>query len=150
MNYSSLLSRIENALPEANKSNTAVSARGVDWHLEHSLKIINSICSTLLHSDPKNYKPKFTIGKWYILLRGSIPRGRARSPKAFNNPEKIDLELLPVLLAKAKEKLAAIEKLDPNAHFAHPLFGDLNLAQAKKFIVIHTQHHLQIVDDILK
>lgn len=150
MNYDNILMRLEKAIPNADKTNAKVSARGVDWHLEHSLKIINSICSTVIESDPKNYKPKFNIGKWYILLRGSIPRGKGRSPKAFNNRESIDVSRLPELLASAKEKLKAIENLDANAHFAHPMFGDLNLEQAKKFINIHTKHHLDIIDDILK
>lgn len=150
MNHENILISLERAIPEADKSNTKISARGVDWHLDHSLKIINSICSALIQSDPKNYRPKFNLIKWYILLRGSIPRGKAPSPKPFNNKERIDVSQLPELLAGAKEKIKAIENLDPNAHFAHPMFGDLNLEQAKKFINIHTKHHLDIIDDILK
>lgn len=145
-----MITRLENALPKAATINPKVSKRGVDWHLEHSLKIINSICDTLVASDPKAFKPKFSIIKTLILWTGKMPRGKAPSPKPFNNKEEIDREQLPIYLKKAKEALVSIENLPAKSHFPHPMFGHLNLKEGKKFIEIHTNHHLAIIDDILK
>lgn len=150
MSYNSITLRIEDALQHVDKVNLSVSNRGVDWHLEHSLKIIASICNTLVASDPKNYKPKFSLVKYYILWTGKIPRGKARSPKPFNNKEEINRAALAELFTEAKKALENIEGLPEHSHFPHPLFGDLKLSEAKKFIVIHTDHHLKIMEDIIK
>jgi hypothetical protein len=149
MSFSKMLHRLENALPQADKSNSNISARGVDWHLEHSLKIIIAICKTVSNSKPEKFKPNFNIGKYYILWSNRIPRGKARSPKPFNNLEAIDHSSLPQSLKKAQKSLSMLNSLHPKQHFEHPMFGDLNLAQSKKFIHIHTAHHLDIIEEII-
>lgn len=149
MSFSQMLSRLENALPQADKNNSNISARGVDWHLEHSLKIITAICKTVSNSKPEEFKPNFNIGKYYILWTNRIPRGKARSPKPFNNLEAIDHSSLPQSLKKAQKSLSMLNSLHPKQHFEHPMFGDLNLAQSKKFIHIHTAHHLDIIEEII-
>lgn len=149
MPFEEILSRLEKALPHANKQNDHISARGVDWHLEHSLKIINSICNTLIDSKPEDYTPKFSLAKYYILWSKSIPRGKGRSPKPFNNKGVVDTSKLPEYLTQAKERLNSIQDLHPKQHFRHPMFGDLELQHAKKFINIHTAHHLDIIEEII-
>ena len=149
MSFSQMLLRLENALPQADKSNSNISARGVDWHLEHSLKIITAICKTVSNSKPEKFKPNFNIYKYYILWSNRIPRGKARSPKPFNNLEAIDHSSLPQSLKKAQKSLSMLNGLHPKQHFEHPMFGDLNLAQSKKFIHIHTAHHLDIIEEII-
>jgi len=150
MLFDLIISRLENALPHAAEIKPKVSKRGVDWHLEHCLKIINAICQTAAESKPADYKPKFTLTKYYILWTGKIPRGKAPSPKLFNNKETIDVSTLPGRLEEVKVSLTLLSGLNPKQHFRHPFFGDLKLSEAKKFIVIHTSHHLNIIDDILK
>ena len=39
----------------------SVSSKNVGWHVDHSLKVINSVINTLKESKPKNYKWKFNI-----------------------------------------------------------------------------------------
>lgn len=141
---------IEKNIFFAEKSNSKISNRGVDWHLNHSLMIINSICENMAKSNPNEYQPKFSILKSFILLTGYIPRGKGRSPKPFNKKEKTSQEELHVLLTKAKAQFKSIEELPKNAHFQHPMFGHLNLKQANRFLYIHTNHHLKIIKDILK
>lgn len=149
MPFTDIIKRLEQALPQADKINTDVSKRGVDWHLEHSLKIIKSISNTVAASDPKDFTPKFHMGKYYILWTNQIPRGKGRSPKPFDNKDAIDISKLPERFEDAKKGLASLESLHPKQHFRHPMFGDLNLKQAKKFIKIHTTHHLDIIEEIV-
>ena len=47
---------IEKLIPFFEKKNLKVSAVNVGWHLDHSLKVINSASDALKQSDPKNYK----------------------------------------------------------------------------------------------
>jgi hypothetical protein len=150
MPFTFILMRLEKALPQAEKVNLKVSQREAGWHLEHSLKIIKSICDTLIASNPKDYKPKFNIRKFYILWLNRIPRGKGRSPKPFNNKEEIDQAALQQHYENAKIALRGIQHLDKHTHFRHPIFGNLKYKDAKKFIKIHTRHHLDIIDDILK
>lgn len=149
MAFQNILHRLEQALPHADKAAPKISERGVDWHLEHSLKIIKSISETVAESKPEDFKPKFNIGKYFILWSNSIPRGKGRSPKPFNNLDDIDHSRLPQRLADAKDALKLLDGLHAKQHFRHPMFGDLNLAQSKKFINIHTAHHLDIIEEII-
>ena len=149
MPFTSILNRLENAIPYADKVYEKVSQRGVDWHLEHSLKIVNSICKTLVGSKEEDYAPKFSLPKYYILWTNKIPRGKARSPKIFNTKETVDTSTFPEFLEKTKQRLVSIENLKAQQHFRHPLFGDLKLKAAKKFINIHTSHHLDIIEEII-
>ena len=147
--FKNMLLRLESLIPHAEKINPQVSRREVGWHLEHSLKIICSIGKALVNSKPEDYSSKFNIAKYYVLWSKSIPRGRGRSPKSFNNKQTVDISNLPKLLEDVKSTLPILENLHPKQHFRHPLFGDLNLNQGKTFILIHTNHHLDIIEAIL-
>lgn len=141
---------IENAIPFYGQHQKSVSAKNVAWHLDHSLKVINSVCEALKTSNPENYKSTFGFIKFYIFLRGSIPRGKATAPKSvvsYNEILKSDLEMQ---MAAAKINLLEIKNLPANSHFQHPYFGKLSLKKSQRFLEIHTNHHLAIVNDILK
>jgi hypothetical protein len=133
----------------AGESNPKVSKRGVDWHLNHTIKSMNSICIALMESNPENYRPRFSLVKSFILLTGYIPRGRGKSPKPFDNKENTPSDRLREMLVEAEKNYDAIDGLPANSHFFHPYFGHLNLKQAKKFIRIHSVHHLKIIRDII-
>jgi len=146
--FTQLVLRFEASLTYADKSAPVISDRGVDWHLEHCLKIVVAISDTLEQSNPNEYRPKFSFWKSIILWTGYMPRGRAKSPKPFNNLEKVNIAQLPELLTKAKLALAKLDSLPANSFFKHPMFGHLNLSETKRFIFIHSNHHLKIVDEI--
>ncbi|GAA4829149.1 DUF1569 domain-containing protein [Algivirga pacifica] len=144
------LDQIEAAIPYGDHSNVEVSKASVAWHLDHMLKTINKIVMALEKSDPNNFKSSFNFMRSVILTIGKIPRGKAKAPKVVHPPENILTEDLYKQLQIAREKVAQIEQLDKNQHFEHPFFGMLNRKNTKKFIEIHTKHHLAIVHDILK
>ncbi len=144
------LNTIEKYLVHRDSLNTEVSKVAVAWHLDHSLKVINGICDTLQASDPKKYKKKFNVPRLFSFTFGFIPRGRAQSPKSVLPPDTIKTGDIVKQLALARDKMVGLDALDEKTNFRHPVFDRLNKKQAKRFIEIHTRHHLKIVKDILK
>ncbi len=129
--------------------NTNVSKVPVAWHLDHTLKVVNRIHNILQNSDPTVYEKRFSLTRVFSFTLGYIPRGRAKSPAAVLPPNTIKTEDILSQLEEARENLSELEKLDQNVNFIHPVFGQLNKKQAKRFLKIHTKHHLKIVRDIL-
>lgn len=149
MELEKLLQKIESLLPEINKENLKVSKASVGWHLEHSLLIINGSLKGLTMTSPKNYKPKFSLKKFIFLNFGMIPRGKIKSPKQFIPLETPKKESIEKLLNLAKVRLEAVRNLPEKSYITHPFLGDLDKKTTLKFLGLHTNHHLKIVDDIL-
>ena len=86
-----LLQQLKEVLPYYQKSANNVSKRGIDWQIDHCLKVISSVGKAIIKSDPKEYKPKFNLVRFYIMSTGHIPRGKGRAPKAVNVKDEISL-----------------------------------------------------------
>jgi hypothetical protein len=127
-----------------------ISKVSVGWHIGHSLKVIRGVVKLLEESDPAAYKRSFNLSCFVILNSGKIPRGIGRSPKSVRPPEEISEEYLKSLMSKTQEAIEHVKNLDSNSHFDHPYFGILNLKKAKRFMEVHTRHHIEIIRDILK
>jgi len=140
---------IEEYLEKSRQSKTEVSSKGVDWHLDHSLKVINGVCVALEKSDPALYKWTFNATRVFIFLVKRFPRGKAKAPKRVLPPEIIVKEDISKQIVVAKEKLSTITNLPSKSNFMHPYFGMLNLKQTQKFLQLHTVHHLKICKDII-
>ncbi|MDY8134025.1 DUF1569 domain-containing protein [Aquimarina sp. 2201CG5-10] len=130
--------------------NTKVSKAPIAWHLDHCLKVINRIHDILKSSDPKIYKKRFNSIRLFSFTFGYIPRGRGQAPAAVLPPDNIKTEDLLSQLEQARKNLKDLETMEKDSNFIHPVFGQLNIPQTKRFLKIHTQHHLKIVKDILK
>lgn len=146
----SLVAELETKLTFIEKKNKAVSQASVGWHLEHTLLALIKMITAVEHSTPADYKAKFNLKRFIVLLLGKIPRGKAKVPDAVNPPSETDIENVKGLIEKAKQKAIQFEQLNSGKFFTHPVFGDLRVKQARKVIAIHTQHHINIVDDIIK
>ncbi|WP_299439804.1 DUF1569 domain-containing protein [uncultured Aquimarina sp.] len=129
--------------------NATVSKVPIAWHLDHSLKVINRIHDVLKSSDPTVYEKRFNLARSFSFLFGYIPRGRGQSPAAVLPPKEIKTEGILSQLEIARENLSDLENLNENVNFIHPVFGQLNKKQSKRFLEIHTKHHLKIIRDIL-
>lgn len=146
----SILRQIEDYFPQMEEKNTAVSEKGVGWHLDHSLRVIGGVSALLKSSDPAAYKWKFNFTRMAVYTFNYIPRGVGKAPKQVLNEKVVTLEILQEELEKARQECSSLAELDPKSNFQHPYFGILNLKQSQKFLKIHTRHHLKIVRDILK
>ncbi len=150
MELEKLLQTIESLLSKTDVTNENISKASVGWHLEHSLLIINGSLKGLTMTNPQYYKPKFSIKKFVFLNFGVIPRGKIKSPKQFIPLENRTKGSIEKLLNLAKERLEAVKNLPAKSYITHPFLGDLDKKTTLKFLGLHTNHHLKIIDDILK
>ena len=144
------IKELENNLSVFDKKNEIISKATVGWHIEHSLKVLSQIIGAVEQSAPENYKWKFNLNRLIFLGFNFIPRGKGKAPKTVLPEGEITTSALKTHLEQVKELINKIDLLKPNSHFKHPYFGDLNLQQTKKFIVLHTNHHLKIIKDIIR
>ena len=145
----SKVSELEQAIPTQHLQAPSVSKVQLGWHIEHSLLTINRIIGALEKSDPDAYKRKFNIGRLIMFKAKFFPRGRAQSPKAVI-PKEFDEVTLMTHVVSTRERLPGLEQLEENKYFYHPYLGNLNVEDAKRFLLIHTEHHLKIIRDIAK
>jgi hypothetical protein len=144
------LAQIETNINNFEKKNLSVSKATVGWHLDHSLKVINAVISSMEKSDPNLYKDNFKFLGKLLLSLNFFPKGKAKAPKYVLPPDVILKEEIVSQLKLAKENIQKIEELDNNAFFKHPLFGNVNKNRVLPFLNAHTNHHLKIIKNILK
>ena len=144
------MNEIAQAINQAHRLKKSVSEKGVDWHIDHTLRVLIGVSSALKNSNPGAYKWRFNFARFYIFTRGAIPRGVGKAPKGVIPQEIIEIADLNAKLKQARELLKEIEFLPKNAHFKHDVFGVLNLKHAKRLLKLHTCHHLKIINDILE
>lgn len=149
-NLQSLINQLESKITQFETTNLIVSGGSVGWHIEHTLKTIDQIITACKNSNPSNYQWHFNFKRFLILtIAKKIPRGKARAPKIVRPEGDINLETLAISVSKVRENLIGWEDLDKNANFPHPFFGILNKKEIEKFLILHTKHHLMIINDIL-
>lgn len=143
-------SEIAQLIDHANKKNIKVSSNGVDWHLDHLLKVLINVSKMLKKSKPSDYKSNFNFIRSIIFILNFIPRGKGKAPRSVIPPDAITKEDLLKQLEGAKQQIDSIKNLPSKSNFKHPYFGILNLKQTIKFLNLHTNHHLKICRDINK
>jgi hypothetical protein len=145
-----LLLQLENHIPNLEKTNPNVSISTVGWQIDHCLLVINGIISQLEISNPTAFQPKWNFPKFMVFTTGKIPRGKAKAPKVVIPIHVATQNELKAKLEVAKNNVLKLDSFSENQFFNHPYFKDLNVKQTKKFLTIHTKHHLKIIQDILK
>ena len=148
-NLSQLLAALESKIDAYETTNTAVSKSTIGWQIDHSLKVINGIINQLKVSELKKLPLRFNFAKTIIFFTKTIPRGKAKAPKSVQSYDKIQKVDLINQIEMAKKLINELEELDNKSNFKHPYFGQLNKIETIKFLKIHTNHHLKIVNDIL-
>ncbi len=144
------INQLENYIPKADITNSSVSARGVDWHIDHILKVINVSLNVLKKSNEEDYKWSFNLYKSVFLTVGTFPRNRVRAPKVVNNKADILKGELEIQISEAKLNCNEIKDLPAKSNFKHPFFGVLTKKETIRFLEVHTNHHIKIIKRILK
>ncbi|WP_333601157.1 DUF1569 domain-containing protein [Flavobacterium sp.] len=143
-----LLNTLESKISLHEKTNLCVSNATIGWQIEHSLKTILEVVKATKNSNPANYKWKFNFNKFLVYTINFIPRGRGKAPKIVRPEGTITIKSLHDSLENVRASLLDWDTLDNNAYFAHPYFGDVNKKSTEKFLILHTKHHLKIINDI--
>lgn len=150
MNLEKLLDHFESRIPLFEKENLAISKSNVGWHIEHSLLTLNGVTKFLTHSNPKDYKWKFNFIRILVLKRGKIPRGKAKAPKVVVPNITIDESSLQTHITQTRNSILELETISKDHYFEHPFFGKIKRNDTIRFLEIHTNHHLKIIEDIIK
>ena len=145
-----LLNDLESKIASKDSINPLVSTSDVSWHIAHSLKVVSKVVETIKMSNPQEYRWNFNHTRSFVYLFNYFPRGKGKAPKAVVPTDAQTSEQLREDLQTVRLMLLELEHLDAKSNFMHPYFGQLNLKQTKKFLALHTKHHLKIIDDILK
>jgi hypothetical protein len=151
MFLTSQLSELKSYIAQYELINLKVSAVSVGRHIDHSLIVIRDVMQQVIDSDPADYHRSFNLGRLVILTTGFIPRGRAKAPYFTLPSATLTPSDITSYFEQIEELLPTFEALtDNHKNFMHPFFEQLTLSQSKKNLIIHTDHHLKIIRDILK
>jgi hypothetical protein len=143
------LNELETKISKQENHNYDISKSNVGWHIEHILLTINLIIEEVQKSNPENFKWSFKLPRILVFSMNKIPRGRAKSPEIVV-PKTYDERTLIEHLKITKFKIQELENTSSDKYFNHPFFGNLKLNKTIKFLEIHTSHHLEIINDIIK
>jgi hypothetical protein len=147
---SALVNELETKIEHSDKLNTAISKTAVGWHVQHSLLVALQIITTVENSNPADYRPKFNMKKFIVYTLNKIPRGKAKAPERVMPREAFNAAVLKTDIQLLKSRLAVLNNLERNNFFVHPVFGHLNVKATIKMLRLHTKHHIDIINDIVK
>ncbi len=144
------LAQLSVALRHKDELNTQISEANVAWHIDHSLRVINAVYDSLKNSDPADYKSEVNPVRSYVLDNKRIKRGVAKAPTHVLPKQTIKPTEILNELEEAKKAVILFDTLAKKSFFQHHSLGMMKTSEAKKFLKIHTQHHLSIINDILE
>jgi hypothetical protein len=146
LNY---VKELESKIPNQEDYNPEISKSNVGWHIEHILLTNKMIMEAVEKSNPANYSWSFKLSRIVVFTMNKIPRGKAKAPKVVF-PKTYDEQTLLEHLKIVTLKIQGLENMSSDKYFDHPYFGNLRLNKTIKFLEIHTKHHLEIINDIMK
>jgi hypothetical protein len=133
-----------------------VSGWSVARQLHHTLLVAGSIATAVrtLTRGRGEEGTKTSAQARELLEGGSLPRGVAKAPAAFEPDEDPDPAMLRALLTKTRSRWEALTgqegEIDGAAgRLPHPLLGPLAATEWVRFAAVHTEHHLWTVAEIL-
>jgi hypothetical protein len=143
------IKELESKIPNQEDYNPEISKSNVGWHIEHILLTNKMILEAVEKSNPADYTWSFKLPRIVVFTMNKIPRGRAKAPKVVV-PKTYDEQTLLEHLKIVTLKIQGLENISSDKYFDHPYFGNLRLNKTIKFLEIHTNHHLEIINDIIK
>jgi len=143
------IKELESKIPNQENYNPEISKSNVGWHIEHILLTNKMILEAVEKSNPADYTWSFKLSRIVVFTMNKIPRGRAKAPKVVV-PKTYDEQTLLEHLKIVTAKIQGLENMSSDKYFDHPYFGNLRLNKTIKFLEIHTNHHLEIINDIMK
>lgn len=130
--------------------NLEVSGASVAWHMDHIYLMVNQLHKALEYSNESNYKAESNKTRDYVFTSNALPRGKVTAPESVRPAKNLTINMLRMHYNEALTKVEKLPMLAEKKHFNHPILGAINRDETIKFLVIHTEHHLKIIRDILK
>ena len=131
-------------------NNKLVSEANVGWHIIHSCLVITSVSKAIMNSDPALYKKKFSWKAFLVLLFNTFPRGKANAPSFTHPTEELTKEVILQHIEQARKTAELLLTTNKKKYFTHPIFGDLQIPMARRFLYVHSCHHEKIIKEILQ
>ncbi len=144
------IEELKSYLPQAEVLKNDISLGKVGWHIHHCFGVMNWAGLSLMRSKPEEFKTTFNLKRAYVFGIGKFPRGKVKVPRNSIQSPDVTLELIEKEIKTAERILEKMEHLPKNSFMKHPIFGEINLKQSKRFIQVHNKHHLKIIRDILR
>lgn len=144
------LDRVSLRLPDAEVRTPSVSGWSVGQHIEHVLRATSAFIVLILRNRKPDGRGIQRAIKHELLEKGQMPRGVADAPEATlpgTNTNQGDLEML---LLKTRKRVLQMGSVEADAVADHPYLGEMNRDEIIRFMEIHLEHHLSIMDDIRK
>ena len=84
-----------------------------------------------------------------VLNSGSFPRGVIQAPEISLPRVFVNHDDLKRLLLKTSNRISGLLDLSKRSTIDHPILGEMSRDETIRFMVIHNDHHLKIIADIL-
>jgi len=151
------IEQMKKAFSETEEDLAAITVPRSSWcaaaHFDHIIKVAHGTLLILAKPEPPAAPRGLNLIGRLLLALGWMPRGRAQSPDRLRGSA-VTLEELQASLAELEnvlERVASRTVTRPNMPILrHPTFGGLTHAQALRFVRIHTDHHLKIVQKLIR
>lgn len=148
-NINSQLDRIEALCTNVLKSSERVSKWSVGQHLEHMLLAISGMSIALRKNHPGSGDRTTNTYRELVMKSGKIPRGVVQAPAVAQPSDHPDDRHIGRLILKTRNRFGSPLEISESATLIHPIMETMTRDEALTFMVIHNDHHLAIIADIL-
>jgi hypothetical protein len=148
-NLDVLMNDLQSQIPHHQRIEPGVSSGSIGWHIEHTLLTMNLIIKALKSSNPEQYQHTFNLKRSIVSVLGKIPRGKIKAPASVQPTVQYNEETLRQHFFDTIKNLESLKEARDDQYFTHPFLGDFKLKPTKRFLQIHTNHHVKIIHDIM-
>ncbi len=143
------LDSIDSLIPHLHLQSDAVSAWSVGQQIDHVISATSTFSVLLLRDRRSDGKAEKNAFKDPVLSKGAFPRGVIKAPKGLDNPSQPEPIPLSRAILKCRTRVSKLEGLSAEAVATHQLMGEMSRDEIIRFLIIHLDHHLAIIQDIL-
>ena len=135
--------------PRAEYRNEEVSGWSVGQQIEHVLIAMSGMALALRKERLSKTRKVDNQLKIDVLNSGSFPRGVIQAPEISLPRVFVNHDDLKRLLLKTSNRISGLLDLSKRSTIDHPILGEMSRDETIRFMVIHNDHHLKIIADIL-
>ncbi len=139
--------RMRTLVQRAQERDEAVSGWTVGDHLEHICTVAAGFGVVLITGRGPVFEAAMPEARHMVLSDGHIPRGKIKAPPAASPKGLASIDAYTRMLDKTLTRLKSAAQQPDERTADHPLLGTMTRDEVLRFVVVHTAHHLGIIDD---